>query len=36
MPTESSAARFEFAPVGGRRVVPTFSGGPITSDAAAR
>ena len=32
MPTECSAALFEFAPVGGRQVVAGFDGGAITSD----
>jgi len=35
MPTECSAERFEFAPVGGRGVVAGFDGGAITSDAGA-
>jgi Transposase DDE domain group 1 len=35
MPTECSAALFEFAPVEGRRVVAAFDGGAITSDAGA-
>ena len=35
MPTECSAALFEFAPVGGRQVVAGFDGGAITSDAGA-
>jgi len=35
MPTECSAERFEFAPVEGRRVVASFDGGAITSDAGA-
>ncbi len=35
MPTECSADRFEFAAVGGRRVVAGFDGGTITSDAGA-
>ncbi len=33
MPTECSATLFEFAPVEGRRVVASFDGGAITSDA---
>ena len=33
MPTECSAALFEFAPVEGRQVVAAFYGGAITSDA---
>ena len=35
MPTECSAALFEFAPVEGRQVVSAFDGGTITSDAGA-
>jgi len=35
MPTECSAELFEFAPVEGRRVVASFDGGAITSDAGA-
>jgi hypothetical protein len=35
MPTECSAELFEFAPVDGRRVVASFDGGAITSDAGA-
>jgi hypothetical protein len=35
MPTECSAMLFEFAPVEGRRVVASFDGGAITSDAGA-
>ena len=35
MPTECSAMLFEFAPVAGRRVVASFDGGAITSDAGA-
>ena len=35
MPTECSAMLFEFAPVDGRRVVASFDGGSITSDAGA-
>jgi DDE family transposase len=35
MPTECSAELFEFAPVEGRRVVASFDGGVITSDAGA-
>jgi hypothetical protein len=35
MPTERSAELFEFAPVEGRRVVASFDGGAITSDAGA-
>ena len=35
MPTECSASLFEFAPVEGRRVVASFDGGAITSDAGA-
>jgi hypothetical protein len=35
MPTECSAELFEFAPVEGRRVVASFDGGSITSDAGA-
>ena len=35
MPTECSAAQFEFAPVEGRQVVAAFDGGAITSDAGA-
>ena len=35
MPTECSSDRFEFAPVEGRRVVASFDGGAITSDAGA-
>ena len=35
MPTECSAELFEFAPVAGRRVVASFDGGSITSDAGA-
>jgi len=35
MPTECTAASFEFAPVEGRRVVAAFDGGVITSDAGA-
>ncbi len=35
MPTECSAELFEFAPVKGRRVVASFDGGAITSDAGA-
>ena len=35
MPTECSPELFEFAPVEGRRVVGSFDGGRITSDAGA-
>jgi DDE family transposase len=35
MPTECSAMLFEYAPVEGRRVVASFDGGAITSDAGA-
>jgi Transposase DDE domain group 1 len=35
MPTECSAAPFEFAPVEGRAVVAGFDGGAVTSDAGA-
>ena len=35
MPTECSAELFEFAPVAGRRVLASFDGGSITSDAGA-
>jgi DDE family transposase len=35
MPTECSAERFAFAPVGGRAVVASFDGGAMTSDAGA-
>jgi hypothetical protein len=35
MPTECSAELFDFAPVGGRRVVAGFDGGAITSDGGA-
>ena len=35
MPTECSASLFEFAPVEGRRVVASFDGGSLTSDAGA-
>ena len=35
MPTECSAALFEFAPVEGRAVVAGFDGGAVTADAGA-